>query len=115
MEIELSIQVGMPQAREVGLREAVSTDHRKREPCPAKTEGRYLAAAALDSSNLIRLSPDFFPGTLARQSLLHSALLARLQVIGVTLHFLNDVLRLNLALEAAKGVLQRLTLLQSNF
>src|SRR5437868_42653 len=114
MEIELSIQVGRPQAREVG-REAVSTDHRKTEPCPAKTEGRCLAAAAPNCANLIRFSADFFSGTLSRQSLLHSALLARLQVVGVTLHFLNDVLRLHLALEATKGVLQRLTLLQSNF
>ena len=40
-----------------------------------------------------------FSGPLSRQSLLHSALLARLQVVGVTLHFLNDVsdvFRLNL-------------------
>src|SRR5208282_638770 len=56
-----------------------------------------------------------FSGTLLRQSLLHPASLARLQVVGVTLHFLDDVLRHNLALEPTKGVLQRLSLLQSNF
>ncbi len=33
----------------------------------------------------------------------------------MTLHFLNDVFRLNLTLEPTEGVLQRLTLLQSNF
>ena len=46
---------------------------------------------------------------------LHPTSFARLQVVGVTLHFLNDVFRLNLALEAAQGVLQGLALLQSNF
>jgi hypothetical protein len=33
----------------------------------------------------------------------------------VTLHFLNNVFRLNLALEPAQGILNRLTFLQSNF
>ena len=65
--------------------------------------------------NLIGLSAILFSGTLSRQSLLHSALRARLQVEGVTLHFFNDVFRLNLALEPTKGILDRLTLLQSNF
>jgi hypothetical protein len=50
------------------------------------------------------LSAHLFSGTLSRQSLLHSASLARLQVVGVTLYFSNDVFRLNLALEAAEGV-----------
>jgi ketosteroid isomerase-like protein len=35
--------------------------------------------------------------------------------IEVAPHFLNDVFRLNLALEPTEGVLQRLALLQSNF
>jgi hypothetical protein len=39
-----------------------------------------------------------------RQSLLHPALRSRLQVIGVALHFLNNVFRLNLALETTAGV-----------
>jgi hypothetical protein len=64
---------------------------------------------------LILLFADFFPGTLSGQGLLHPALLARLQIVGVTLHFLNDVFGLNLALETAQGVLQGLALLQSNF
>src|ERR1019366_6370334 len=65
--------------------------------------------------NSIRLSTNLLSGTLLRQSLLHPALRARLQVKGVTPHFLNDVFRLNLALKATEGVLQRFTLLQSNF
>jgi hypothetical protein len=39
------------------------------------------------------------------QSFLQSAHLTRLQAVGVTLHFLNDVFRLNLALEATQGIL----------
>jgi len=65
--------------------------------------------------SLIWLPANLFSGTLSRQSLLHPPLLARLQVVGVTLHFLNDVFRLNLALESTQGILQRLALLQSNF
>jgi hypothetical protein len=65
--------------------------------------------------NLILLFANLFSGTLSRQSLLYSKLLARLKVVGMTLHFLDDVFRLNLALKSAKGVLQRLALLQSNF
>ena len=53
----------------------------------------------------------FFSGTLAGQGLLHPAFLAWLQIVGVTLHFLNDVFGLNLALETAQGVLQGLALL----
>jgi hypothetical protein len=33
----------------------------------------------------------------------------------VTLHFLDDVVRLDLALEATQGALNRFALLQSNF
>ena len=43
--------------------------------------------------------------TLSRQGLLHPALCARLQAEGVALHFLNDVFRLNLALESTESVL----------
>jgi len=65
--------------------------------------------------NLIRLSATLFSGTLSCQSFLQSALLARLQIVGVTPHFFNDVFRLNLALEPTKGIFQRLAVLQSNF
>jgi hypothetical protein len=63
----------------------------------------------------IRLFARLFSGTLPRQSLLHPSLLARLQVEGVTLHFLNNVFAYYLFLETTKGILQRLALLQSNF
>jgi hypothetical protein len=59
--------------------------------------------------------PNLFSGTLSRQGLLHSALRARLQVEGVTLHFLDDVFRLHLALEPPQCVFNRLAFLQSNF
>jgi len=80
-----------------------------------KTASRCLAATAPNCWNSLRLFANLFSGTLSCQSLLHPALLARLQVEGVTLHFLDDVFGYNLALEATKGVLQRLALLQSNF
>ncbi len=53
--------------------------------------------------------------TLARQSCLHAALLTRLQVVGVTLNFLDDVLLLDLSLEATQRVLEGLAFLHTNF
>ena len=61
------------------------------------------------------LFANLFSGTFLRQSLLHSFSFARFQIVGVTLHFLNYVFGLNLALEPTQGVLQRFALLQSNF
>jgi len=52
---------------------------------------------------------------LTGQSLLHAELGARLQIVGMTLDFLNDVFRLNFALEATQGAFNGLALLQSNF
>src|SRR5260370_6784836 len=74
-----------------------------------------LGCSVLFRATLIRLSANLLASTLSRQGFLHSTLRARLQVEGVTLHFLNDVFRLNLALEPPKGILNRLTFLQSNF
>jgi hypothetical protein len=51
---------------------------------------------------------------LAGQRLLNAKLGARLQIVGVTLHFLDDVFRLNFALEATQGALNGLALLQSD-
>src|SRR5260370_39574584 len=70
---------------------------------------------SLQRCNSNVLFANLFSGTLLRQSLLHPASLARLQVVGATLYFLDDVLCLNLALEPSKVVLQRFALLQSNF
>src|SRR5207245_7725523 len=65
--------------------------------------GAGTATATPICGNLIWLSTNLFSGTLSRQSLLQSPLLARLQVVRMTLHFLNDVFRLNLALEPTQG------------
>jgi hypothetical protein len=78
-------------------------------------KGRCLAAATPFCGGLVLLLTKFFSGTLSRQRLLHSALCARFQVEGMTLYFLNDVFRLNLALEPTQGILDRLPFLQSNF
>jgi hypothetical protein len=78
------------------------------------------AIALLRSSNSLWRNPipivaSFFPGTLLRQSLLHSVSLAGLQVEGVALYILNNVFRLNLAFESPQSILQRLAFLQSDF
>src|SRR5579863_8398405 len=73
---------------------------------------RRLAVGAFKCWNSIRLFANLFPGALSCQSLLDSALFARLQVEGVPLHVLNDVFGLNLALKPTKSVFQRLALLQ---
>src|ERR1700678_1577183 len=65
--------------------------------------------------NLIPVFANLFSGTLLRQSLLHPASLARIQIVGATLYVFDDVFRLNLALEPPQGILQRLAFLQSNF
>ena len=64
---------------------------------------------------LVALLADFLSGALLRQGLLHPFSLPWLQVVGVTLYFLDNVFGLNLAFKAAQGVFQRLALLQSNF
>jgi hypothetical protein len=64
---------------------------------------------------LVLFFPGFFPATLARQGFLHPFLFARFQVEGMTLHFLNDVFLLHLALKPAQSVFEGLTLLKSDF
>src|SRR6266436_8163600 len=91
-------------------------EHQKRRRSGDSARSLSLVGSyVVPQTSLIRLSASLFSGTLSRHSLLQSALLARLQVVGVTPHFLNDVFRLSLAFEPTKGVLQRLALLQSNF
>ena len=57
----------------------------------------------------------FFAAALARQCFLYPFLFAGLQVKGVTLHFLNNVLLLHFPLEATQGIFQQLAFLQSDF
>ena len=69
-----------------------------------RNEGPLLSSSNPNHGNLIMLFANLLAGTLSRQSLFHPALLARFQVVGVTLHVLDDVFRLNLALEPTQGV-----------
>ena len=55
-------------------------------------------------SVLFDFPASLLPVSFAGQRLLDPELLTRLQVEGVTLHFLNNVLLLDFTLEAAKGV-----------
>ncbi len=63
---------------------------------------------------LILLFTSLFTIPLSRQRFLHAALFARLQVEGVTFHFLNDVFLLHFALEPAQCVFKRLAFLNAN-
>jgi len=67
-----------------------------------KTQGRLRISGPAD--RLVLLFTSLFAAALACQRFLHSFLLAWLEVEGVTFHFLNDVLLLYFALEAAQGV-----------
>jgi len=60
------------------------------------------------------LFTSFLAIPLARQSCFDATLLTGLQVVGVTLDFLDDVLLLNLALEPAQRILERLAFLNTN-
>ena len=74
-------------------------------PSPQRMTARYL----------VLFFARFLAATLSCQRLFHAFLLARLQVKGVTFHFLNDVFLLHLAFETAQRVLEGLALLKSDF
>ena len=63
---------------------------------------------------LLSLPASLFPIAFTGQRLLDAEFLARLQVKGVFLHFLDDLLLQDLSLEPAEGILYRLALLKSN-
>ena len=67
------------------------------------------------SFGLVLLFTNFLTVALACKCFLHTLLLTWLQVKRMTLYFLDDVLGLHFALEAAQGILQRFTFLYSNF
>jgi len=64
---------------------------------------------------LLDLPAILLPVPFAGQRLLGPELLTRLQVKGMSLHFLDNVLLLDLTLEAAKGIFQRFALLKLYF
>src|SRR5215510_13266309 len=64
---------------------------------------------------LLLLFSCLLASALTSQRFFHALFLAWLQVKGVTLYFLDDVLLLYLPLEATQGVFERLALLQSYF
>jgi hypothetical protein len=59
----------------------------------------------------VAIFADLFLCPLARQSLFHTAFLARLQVIRVPLYLFNNVFRLDLTFEPAQRVFERLAFL----
>jgi len=65
-------------------------------------------------SRLVLLLTDLLAVALAGECFFDPLLLTWLQVKRVTLHFLDDVFGLNLALEPAQCVLKRLTFLNTN-
>jgi hypothetical protein len=76
---------------------------------------REYGGPALKAAGSILLFPSLFAVPLARERLFDAALFSGLEVVGVTLDFLDDVLLLYLALEAAERIFQRLAFLDANF
>jgi hypothetical protein len=72
------------------------------------------AAHVTSYLKLVSLFTSLLAIPLACQSRLHTLLLAGLQVVGVTLDFLDDVLLLNLPLEPAERIFERLAFLYAN-
>lgn len=64
---------------------------------------------------LILLFASLFPAALSRERFFYALLFAWLQIKGVSLDLLDNVLLLNLALKASQRILKRLTLLQPDF
>ena len=89
-----------------------------------KDEGRLLRVGAggrpwyeglgVGGAGLVLFLADLLAVALAGKRFLDALLLAGLQIEGVTLHFLDDVFGLDLALEAAQRVFQRLAFLHTN-
>ena len=88
------------------------------EASPLNLTGRpplKRPSGLLARTDLVLFLANLLAITLARKRFLHTLLLTWFQVKRVTLDFLDDVLGLNLALEAAQRVLERLTFLYTNF
>ena len=78
-----------------------------------KTKGRLGKGGPF--LELVLLFTCLLAAALASQRFFYALLFARLEVKGVTLNLLNNVLLLDLTLEAAQGVLERLALLNPYF
>jgi hypothetical protein len=83
----------------------------RRLPCP---EAAWDDVFCRIREFLILFLTSLLTVPLARQRCFDAALLTGLQVVGVTLYFLNDVLLLYLALEPAQRILERLAFLNAN-
>ena len=66
-------------------------------------------------TDLIVLVASLLPGPFASQGFFHSPLFSRFQVVRVFLDFLDNIFRLNFALEATKRVFEGFSLLKSYF
>ena len=64
---------------------------------------------------LIGLVASLLPGPFASQGFFNSPLFSRFQVVRVFLDFLDDIFRLDLALEATQRVFEGFSLLKSHF
>jgi len=80
-------------------------------PLERRPPGRLESKAAL---KLISLFASLLAIPLARQSRFYAFLLTGLQIVGVTLHFLDNVLLLYLPLEPAQRIFERLAFLYAN-
>jgi transcriptional regulator len=67
-----------------------------------------------EQKQLVLLFTSLLTIPLSRQRFLHAALLARLQVEGMTFYFLNDVFLLDLTLKPAQCIFKRLAFLNAN-
>src|SRR5512144_3234305 len=83
---------------------------RRRPPGAKRLKAKHLPREPVGPA-LVALAAQLLAAAFAGQGLLGPALVAGLQVEAVLLDVLDDVFLLNLALEAAEGVLDRLAFL----
>ena len=76
--------------------------------------GRHILTRSVETQTSVLLFTSFLAIPLACQCCFDTTLLTRLQVVGMTLHFLDDVFLLYLALKPAQCVFKRFAFLQAN-
>jgi hypothetical protein len=102
-----------------------SRAHAKGEKHPNTLSARWLGAGLpriwgrgqtdpKSYCTLVLLFTSLLTIPLTRERFLHAPLFARFQVEGMTLHFLDDVFLLNLALKPAQRIFKRLAFLNAN-